>query len=581
MFGVEQRANEVGVLLAVGFTRRRVRRGFLGEALLLAAIGALLGSFAGLGYTQMVLHGLGTLWRDAVGATTLSFHGQPLTIAMGAIGAVLISLAAIYLALRRAFDQPATTLLASRSGIPAPEFQGRTGRVGRWLAVGCPAAAVALVAAIGPGSDQAAGAFFGAGSLLLIGGGAWVRQLLVGWGNGQGGLPSSLALARRNAGRRVGRSLATVLLLASGSFLVVAVQAYRLEPPKDPSVRSAGTGGFALFGRTTLAVPRDLGSAEGREAFGIGADTLRDVSIVPMRVRQGDDASCLNLSRPQNPQLVSVRPQALAERGAFTFASVLHDTGEVSPWSQLMAEPDGDGAIPAIGDQASVMWSLHKALGDTLDYRDESGAVFKVRIVGTLASSILQGNLLISEEHFRRRFPSASGYRMFLIDAPRDRVDAVAARLTDALEDVGLELTGTGDRLQQFNAVQNTYLLIFQALGGLGLLLGSCGLGMVVLRNALERRSELGIMSAVGWSRRGVRGLIWAEHGFLLTLGLALGVVAAAVAVIPGLVGSGAGPALLPMAGLVLVVLVSGVVWVWIASVAASRGSLLAALRDE
>ena len=45
-------------------------------------------------------------------------------------------------------------------------------------------------------------------------------------------------------------------------------------------------------------------------------------------------------------------------------------------------------------------------------------------------------------------------------------------------------------RLAQFNAVQNTYLNTFQVLGGLGLLLGSAGLGVVVLRNVLERRNE-------------------------------------------------------------------------------------------
>ena len=49
----------------------------------------------------------------------------------------------------------------------------------------------------------------------------------------------------------------------------------------------------------------------------------------------------------------------------------------------------------------------------------------------------------------------------------------------------------TGARLAAFQEVQNTYLSIFQLLGGLGLLLGTVGLGMVVLRNALERRSEL------------------------------------------------------------------------------------------
>ena len=123
--------------------------------------------------------------------------------------------------------------------------------------------------------------------------------------------------------------------------------------------------------------------------------------------------------------------------------------------------------VPAIGDQASITWALHKKLGDTLDYRDERGREFRVRLVGAISNSILQGNLIISDRHFEARYPSASGFSTFLIDAPPDRVDAVAAELTDVFEDLGLELTSTTDRLGAFNAVQNTYLSIFQALGGL------------------------------------------------------------------------------------------------------------------
>src|SRR2546425_885221 len=79
-------------------------------------------------------------------------------------------------------------------------------------------------------------------------------------------------------------------------------------------------------------------------------------------------------------------------------------------------------------------------------------------------------------------------------------------------------------RLAAFNAVQNTYLNTFQVLGGLGLLLGSMGLGVVVLRNVLERRSELGLLQAVGFTRRSIRWLVLSEHGGLLALGLAVGI---------------------------------------------------------
>ena len=71
--------------------------------------------------------------------------------------------------------------------------------------------------------------------------------------------------------------------------------------------------------------------------------------------------------------------------------------------------------------------------------------------------------------------------------------NGVPAGLVAQRRDVGLELTPATKRLAAFNAVQNTYLSTFQILGGLGLVLGSVGLGLVVMRNVFERRGELGM----------------------------------------------------------------------------------------
>src|SRR5262249_48575767 len=204
------------------------------------------------------------------------------------------------------------------------------------------------------------------------------------------------------------------------------------------------------------------------------------------------------------------------------------------------AEPD---VIPAIGDATSIEWALQRKLGDTIAYMDERGKPFKVRLVGGVANSILQGNLIIDEDEFVKRFPSIAGQRLFLIDAPSSNaadVDRASATLGRALRDVGLELTPTVRRLAAFNAVQNTYLNTFQVLGGIGLLLGSAGLGVVVLRNVLERRGELGLLQAVGFRRRSIRWLVLSEHGGLLALGLAVGIVSALLAIPPVLLAPGA-----------------------------------------
>ncbi len=237
--------------------------------------------------------------------------------------------------------------------------------------------------------------------------------------------------------------------------------------------------------------------------------------------------------------------------------------------------------MPAIADANSIEWALGKKLGDTLDYTDEHGRTFKLRLVASVANSILQGSVLIDEAEFVKRFPNESGYRMFLIDAPSNSVPQVSATLSRALEDAGLELTPAAQRLNAFNAVQNTYLGTFQVLGGLGLLLGSAGLGIVVLRNVLERRGELALLTAVGFRRRTLQQLVLTEHAALLGFGLAIGLVSAAVAVLPAALSPAAQ---LPVASLsltLIAVLLNGALWTWAATNYALRGNLLEALRNE
>jgi hypothetical protein len=157
----------------------------------------------------------------------------------------------------------------------------------------------------------------------------------------------------RNSIRHRGRSLATLSLLACGTFLVIAVGANRRDANEGAQEPSSGTGGAALFGESALPVVKDLNDTEVREAFALEGKILKDVSFVPMRLREGDDASCLNLNRAQNPQLWGVRPRALA--GRFTFTKVMDPEAEEDPWLSL-ERPGAEDVVPAVGDENTVLW---------------------------------------------------------------------------------------------------------------------------------------------------------------------------------------------------------------------------------
>lgn len=598
-FGLEQRAPEIGTLLALGFTPKQVRKLLLREGVALAFIGGVVGAVGGIFFAKAMLHGLNTSWNEAVGGISLNFHVTGQTLAIGLFASVVVSAITLWLALRKFVKREPRELLAGEIGETQSPAQSLRANL---LAVAALVAGLALVGwAVLSGNTSNAGAFFGAGALVLVAGLGFVsarlskmsgahhsRPALTGSPSdaGRGVSIGFAALALRGGARRRKRSLGTVAMLACGSFLIVSIGVFRLDANRDATQKTSGTGGFALIGETTMPVVHDLNSQSGRDFFALSEQDMSGVSVVPFRVREGDEASCLNLNAAQRPRLLGVKPGML--EGRFTFQNLMAGTDvKWSEWSLLSKTSVPDRApvepneIPAIGDANSIQWAMHKKVGDTIEYVDERGQPFKVRIIGAVANSILQGQLIIDEAEFVKRFPGQSGYHMFLIDAPTNRVTEASATLSRALQDVGLELTPAATRLAQFNAVQNTYLGTFQVLGGLGLLLGSVGLGIVVLRNVLERRGELAVLMAVGFRKAQVQRLLLIENGALLIAGLAVGVIAAVVAVLPALISPAAQLPASSLAMTLCAILLNGLLWTWLATRVAVRGDLLKALRNE
>ncbi|MDD5261318.1 MAG: ABC transporter permease [Methylacidiphilales bacterium] len=552
VFNLEQRTVEIGLLRAIGFAPGRVRMLVLGEGFAIAVIGTVLGVIGGIVYTKLTLYGLATVWRGAVGAAQFHYHAGPATLFTGAGTSLVAAFLAMVLVQRRQMRRSPVELLAGGGVLSST----RSRRWGLWLG------GVAGIGALALLPLRNAEAFFGAGACLLMAGIGFSQWWLMRLAKQTPGRDIGLQqLGRRNATRRRGRSLTTISVLAAGVFLLVAVNAFHEDARPD----APGTGGFALYAQSALPVYDDLNSAAGRELFRLSEQVLKDVKIVALRVRDGDEASCLNLNRAQQPRLLGVATPEFERRNAFG-----------GQWSLLNKHMD-DGAVPVIGDEQTVTWALGRELGDSVPAVDEHGRNFMTRIVAVLPGSILQGGLVMAEKNFVEKFPSTSGFRIFLIDAPRDRAGAAAEELSRGLQNRGLEVEPAWRRLAEFQAVENTYLGIFQALGGLGLLLGSAGLGIVVLRNVLERCGELALLQAVGFERRALRWLVLSEHWLLIAIGLFIGICAAVMAVLPEGATLPFGLLAVTLIGLVL----GGFGWCLLATWVALRGSLLPALRNE
>lgn len=574
VFSLEQRHTEAGLLRALGFTEWHIRRLMLTEGALLAVIGASLGALPGLGYTKLALMGLSSVWGAAAGGIPFHFKTEPSSLAIGAVSTCLAALLAMGWAQRRQFRRPVAELLARGAELETP-----TGRMRAWIGPAVLSAGLVATLALawtlkGKTGMDAAGGFFGAGACALLAGLGFIHWFLSRMARTSRTAQSLNAIGLRAMARRPGRCLTSIGVLASGLFLVIAISAFHHDAQQGGQGRTSGTGGFALFARSALPIHDNLNTPAGRGVFGIDEVAANGVSVVPLRVQAGDEASCLNLNRAQQPVLWGVDPEELQSRRAFSFV------GGTGTWSMLDV-PAEDGVVPAIGDQQSVQWALGRKTGDLVACTDGNGRTFHVKIVATVAASILQGGLLISERHFVARFPSAAGSRLFLIDTPPNRADEVAKEWTRALGDRGFEATPAWQRLAEFQAVENTYLAIFQALGGLGVLLGSAGFGIVAARNGMERRRELAAMLALGFRRTSLQGMLFVEQIVAVFFGLGIACTAALVAVARPheLLRDSIPLSLLAwtLGGLLTVATVS----IWFAVRAPLRGSVVAALRND
>ena len=446
------------------------------------------------------------------------------------------------------------------------------------------------------GQEFQAGVFFAGGAILLVVLLLAVWRLLRRWAAGRLIVPrhgNILRLAAAGAARRPGRSTLAIGLIASAFFLIVAVGAFRQDPTGEKPNLHGSNGGFSLFVQTELPVYHDLGNAAARENLGFTVEELRLLErckIFSLRVRGGDDASCLNVYRPGQPRLLGL-PDALVERGGFAWADAPRtDTNKKDPWRALQGtSPRG---IPVVLESNTAKYALHVGgRGTTFQIEDEQGRPVDVEIAGLLAGSLFQGDLLLDESALLRLYPNTSGYGVFLVAMPQEdglqddalgkNVAIVQAALRRVLQDHGATVETTGRRLASLAVVQNTYLSTFQSLGSLGLLLGTFGLAAVLMRNMVERRGELALLRAVGFRRSLLARMVAYENCMLLLAGLGCGIVAAMLGVLPELIS---GEAVVPWSWLLVTiirVMIFGILAGMLAFWLVISSPLMKALRQE
>ncbi len=583
---IQQRAAEVGLLKASGFSPKRLRNLWLAEMSLVSLLGALAGIALGVGYAALMIKGLTTWWVGAIARPFLTMHVSWVSLLIGLVSGLLACVLTIAISLRRTNQQPVTQLLRGEleAATAATQRSSGSGRWIVWLMVAC-AIGLAAFATQLAGEPQA-GAFMGAGFLLLSAGLTFVYRWLSSDGD-QSAVNLSLSrMALLSAKRNPLRSTLTIGLVAVASFLIAAVSAFRLTP------NEAGTAGFDWIGTSSQPVFENLQTPSGQSAA-LGKDHLlpATASVFSFRYKPGEDASCNNLYQSTQPRALGLPADFLARQlqseSKFAWAGSLSETE--NPWEPLDGQTVHAGTaedpIPVVIDKNTANYSLKIfALGTVKEVHYDSGESFHFKAVGFLSNTILQGSLLMSQQDFLTAFPEVAGYQYFLIDdgeTPNDTTESATVKtLEDRLSDLGFDARSAPKLLANFMTVQNTYLSTFQTLGALGLLLGTFGLAAVQIRSVLERKRQLGLLRAVGFELPQLSRLVMLENAWLLLIGLAVGIGAALLTTVPHWLTGAASVPWLELIVIFISITLVGLTAGWLASRSIAKVPLLESLRD-
>ena len=522
---IHSRLIETGILSAMGFRKDLIAWILFAEAAIIMVLAGISGSIAGIGYNRLLLLGLNTLWQDSVRTSVLEMHTNFTTLLTGATAGIVMASLVLLFVLYRNLKKPVVVLLQGskiRSYYRKKRFR------------------VNVV-----------------------------------------NFPGFFALVLRNTGLNLKRTIGAIALLAIGTFTIIITGVNRRPFPDESQNRQSGTGGFLFWTESVIPLIYDLNTSAGKKQFTMENDSLfRDVRFLQIYRQDGDDASCLNLNRVSQPALLGVNPSYFDRVSAFSFQTLEPSVLSDHPW-KVLKQPLSDGVIPGFADQTVIKWGLGKSVGDTLVYMDESGRLLKIKLMAGLDNSIFQGNILISDSLFRKYYPSAGGSKVMLVDGPFTKRQAIGNELEQIFRDYGMIVTPAPRRLDEFNSVQNTYLSVFMLLGGLGVIIGTIGLGFLLIRNILDRQHELATYLALGFRKNYIIRLLTTEHLLILVSGMGIGIVSGLAAILPVINFSASNVPVAYLAVILSLIFITGFLWIIFPVRVAMRKDIIAVLKKE
>ena len=509
-----QRQSEIALLKALGYTRKRITKLFWMESAPVVLISSIIGTIGGLLYTSLILWLLGNVWKGATQTDGFSIYPSIATLSIGLIVGIVLSLCLLRITIARALKDKSSKLNLKEKSTPKPVIPIFAGIL------------TLFIIGINFIFFQSVTLFVFAGIILIGTAALWGNYLISRNGSTKtdGFHSSKLVWATLYANRK--QSLLSFFALAIGVFIVFSVGLNRKGFADSSQIRT-GTGGYSLWCESSVPVYHNMATQAGREKLSL-TDLPNDAEILQCLRYSADDASCLNLNKVATPTVLGVEMNAFSESD-FPIGKNIWSADRNELFEQMQTA--SNSVYPALIDETVLTWGLMMNLGDTLYYENDKGESTAILLAGILPNTIFQGNILIDRKLFSEIWGETTGSEVFLLKVDETQKNEVKTLLSQALNEYGVMVSTTNDRLKQFNTVTDTYLTIFLTLGGLGLLLGIMSFIIVIRKNLTTRNKEIKLYRTLGFTDNKIEETLRRENLIVPLYAIATGVISSLLGV--------------------------------------------------
>jgi len=318
---------------------------------------------------------------------------------------------------------------------------------------------------------------------------------------------------------RTGATLASIALVMFTIATMSCIQAMVSSSISTANYRESG--GFQLLGSSAIPIPNWDAAFSDYSRTPAGSASIADQHGIPQaRIRITPAA---HPSVEYTSSLIGVPsswtpPLPLQARAA-------NYSDDAAAWAAIQANPDVailDGSVVP-NNFGPNFGSFSAVVGDLFRYTNATGATRNVRVIGILYEQFAQG-LWVSASTVKAdvRMEAAS---LFYFQV-KDGVDVTKAghdleRYFLPYQLLTLDIQGL------INQILETTMGVFnllQAYLALGLIVGIAGLGVITMRNVVERRQETGALRALGFRKSMVLRSFLFELSFIALTGIAMGV---------------------------------------------------------